>query len=49
MNLYHMEGNFFAEVHYNQRQDVIVHTRTFTSLRCLKQYTPYIQLDDLEH
>ena len=48
VNLYHMEGNFFAEVHYHQRQDVIVRTGTFTSRKCLEDYTPYIRLDDLK-
>ena len=43
-----MEGNFFAEVHYDQRQDVIVRPRTFTSRNCLEDYMPYIRLDNLE-
>jgi len=48
INLYHMEGKFFTEVHYDQRQDVIVRTCAFTSLNCLEEYMPYIWLDDLE-
>ena len=47
VNLYHMEGGFFAEVFYDQHQDVLVRTRTFTSRKCLEDYTPYIRLDDL--
>jgi hypothetical protein len=48
VNLYHMEGGFFAEVFYDQHQDVLVRTRTFTSRKCLEDYTPYIRLSDLE-
>jgi hypothetical protein len=48
VNLYHMEGGFFAEVYYDQHQDVLLRTRTFTSRNCLEDYTPYIRLEDLE-
>jgi hypothetical protein len=48
VNLYHTEGGFFAEVFYAQHQDGLVRTRTFTSRKCLEDYTSYIRLDDLE-
>jgi len=48
VNLYYMEGGFFAEVFYDQHQEVPVRTRTFTSRKCLEDYTPYIRLEDLE-
>ena len=47
VNLSYMEGGFFAEVYYDQHQE-LVRSRTFTSRRCLEDYTPYIRLEDLE-
>ena len=48
VNLSYMEGGFFAEVYYDQHQEVLVRTRTFTSRNCLEDYMPYIRLDELE-
>jgi hypothetical protein len=48
VNLYYMEGGFFAEVFCDQHQEVLLRTRTFTSRKCLEDYMPYIRLDDLE-
>jgi hypothetical protein len=48
VNLSYMEGGFFAEVYYDQHQNVLVRTRTFTSRKCLEDYTLYIRLEDLE-
>jgi hypothetical protein len=44
----YMEGGFFAGVFYDQHQNVLVRTRTFTSRKCLEDYMPYIRLDELE-
>jgi hypothetical protein len=45
--LYHMAGNFFCEVYYDEATNALLRTATFRSLQCLFNYTPYIYLDDL--
>jgi hypothetical protein len=45
--LYHMPGGFFCEVYLDEETGTLLRTRTFTSARCLENYTPYILLGDL--
>jgi hypothetical protein len=46
VNLYWM-GGFFVELYYDQHQNRVVRTRTFTSNACLDDYACYVKLDDL--
>jgi len=47
VNLYHL-GTFFCEVYYDQQTESIVRLRTFTSIKCLEDYTSSIQLPSLD-
>lgn len=49
VNLYRMDGDFFAEIYYQQEQDVLSRVRTFNSGKCLEPYAAYIRLEDLEN
>lgn len=46
INLYWM-GTFFCELCYDQFENKVVSTRTFTSKESLEDYACYIKLNDL--
>ncbi|WP_022826307.1 hypothetical protein [Hymenobacter norwichensis] len=46
--LYHLQGDFFVEMFYNQVNNVLHEKlRTFTSTVFLEPYATYINMDDL--
>jgi hypothetical protein len=46
--LYHLQGDFFVEMFYNQVDNVLhEQLRTFTSTTCLEPYAAAISLDEL--
>jgi hypothetical protein len=49
VNLYRMDGDFFAEVYYHLAEhDLLSQVRAFTTGKCLEPYAAYIRLEDLE-
>jgi hypothetical protein len=52
VNLYHVPSSIdkglFVELYYDTCANEIVRLRAFTSMASLSDYTPYVQLPDLE-
>ena len=46
VNLYHLDGGVFVELHYDTHRNEITNLRAFTSAAQLEDYTPFVVLPD---